>query len=327
MTVQMCTARAAATPGTRDDTGAVRPRASTGARSDGVPSSKRERPTPQTARRRRGDSSDDPDASGDDASDGLSSDDDDARRDRWEAKRRRIEVERSTRRAIPPSDVRSSSSLLPGDHRRSDDDDARFDPATEGTPGPPCVLRLEYWMRSEECTERKRRHVAAIDASGGYWGMEDHIERTVFRRVDDETGVERSVAVALEPNMFPYECPPGVTHWTMWSREEMSPSEICAWTKTWLRKHKPSVTRWNFDMNDNNSVDVPHYHVFLFEPPETRARAPGATRTRTNKNGDTETRAEATERADATRIEARREKTGRPQTPPPFGDEAQEPDE
>ena len=35
MTVQVCTARAAATPGTRDDTGAVRPRASTGARSDG----------------------------------------------------------------------------------------------------------------------------------------------------------------------------------------------------------------------------------------------------------------------------------------------------
>ena len=320
MTVQMCTARAATTPGTRDNIDVVRPRASTGARSDVAPSSKRERPTPRTARRRRGDSADDPDASDADASEGMSSDDDDVRRDRWEAKRRRREAVRSARRDP------GGSSFGEEDDRRDGDDDAFFDPATEGTAGPPCVLRLEYWMRSEACTARKRAHVAAIDASGGYWGMEDHIERTVFRRVDARGG-ETSVDVALEPNMFPYECPPGVTHWTLWSREEMSPSEICAWTKTWLRKHKPSVTRWNFDMNDNNSVDVPHYHVFLFEPPETRARAPGATRTRTNKNGDTETRAEATERADATRIEARREKTGRPQTPPPFGDEAQEPDE
>ena len=67
--------------------------------------------------------------------------------------------------------------------------------------------------------------------------------------------------------MFPYECPPGVTHWTLWSRREMSPAQIVRWTKTWLRAHKPNVTKWNFDMNDNNSVGVPRYHVFLFEPP------------------------------------------------------------
>jgi hypothetical protein len=24
---------------------------------------------------------------------------------------------------------------------------------------------------------------------------------------------------------------------------------------------------WNYDMNDNNSIDVPHYHVFIKEPP------------------------------------------------------------
>ena len=27
---------------------------------------------------------------------------------------------------------------------------------------------------------RKREHIAKIDKEGGYWGMEDHIERTVF---------------------------------------------------------------------------------------------------------------------------------------------------
>ena len=334
MTTQTPTARAAAAPGTRDDTGAVRPRASTGARSDGVPSSKRERPTPETARRRRGGSSDDPDASDADASDGLSGDDDDARRDRWEAKRRRLEVDRSRRR-----DARSGRDL----DEKETSDDAFFDPATEGTPGPPCVLRLEYWMRSEACTERKRRHVEAIDARGGYWGMEEHIERTVFGGCaddDDDDGsagtLEKTkpsrVSVALEPNMFPYECPPGVTHWTLWSRSEMSPSDIVRWTKTWLRTHKPNVTKWNFDMNDNNSVDVPHYHVFLFEPPRGSRRrdadkADDVSEPRRMRNEDEEHPSHAndanTRKEDAKRSEKTRKA---PRTPSPFGDEAQEPD-
>ena len=337
MTVQLCTARVATTPGTRDDTGAVRPRASTGARSDGVPSSKRERPTPETARRRRGGSSDDPYASDADASDGLSGDDDDARRDRWEAKRRRLEVDRSRRR-----DARSGRDL--GHHREKEtSDDAFFDPATEGTPGPPCVLRLEYWMRSEACTERKRRHVEAIDARGGYWGMEEHIERTVFGGCadDDDDGgsagtLEKTkpsrVSVALEPNMFPYECPPGVTHWTLWSRSEMSPSDIVRWTKTWLRTHKPNVAKWNFDMNDNNSVDVPHYHVFLFEPPRGSHRrdadkADDVSEPRRMRNEDEEHPSHAndanTRKEDAKRSEKTRKA---PRTPSPFGDEAQEPE-
>jgi hypothetical protein len=334
MTVQLCTARAAATPGTRDDTGAVRPRASTGARSDGVPSSKRERPTPETARRRRGGSSDDPDASDADASDGLSGDDDDARRDRWEAKRRRLEVDRSRRR-----DARSGRDL---EHHRENEtsDDAFFDPATEGTPGPPCVLRLEYWMRSEACTERKRRHVEAIDARGGYWGMEEHIERTVFGGCadDDDDGgsagtLEKTkpsrVSVALEPNMFPYECPPGVTHWTLWSRSEMSPSDIVRWTKTWLRTHKPNVAKWNFDMNDNNSVDVPHYHVFLFEPPRgSHRRDADKADDVSEPRGEDEEHPSHAKNANTRKEDAKRsEKTRKaPRTPSPFGDEAQEPE-
>ena len=315
MTTQTRTARAAASPGTRDDTGAARPRASADARSaDVAPSSSRERRTPRTgeARRRRGDSSDDPDASDADASNDSSVDDDDARRDRWEAKRRRLEVERSNR---DPDDF-------------FDDDDARFDPATEGTAGPPCVLRLEYWMRSEECTERKRAHVAAIDEKGGYWGMEDHIEKTVFRAIDEFTGKEISTDVALEANMFPYECPPGVTHWTLWSRFEMSPRQICAWTKTWLRENKPGVTKWNFDMNDNNSVDVPHYHVFLYEPPASGAAERKQTRAEAVIVASDEANDEKKTRArdlDAACRGTPREKTRSPRTPPPFGDEAQEP--
>jgi hypothetical protein len=58
----------------------------------------------------------------------------------------------------------------------------------------------------QESTVRKREHIAAIDKRGGYWGMEDHIERTVFCHGD----------VVLERNMFPYETPRGISHWTLW---------------------------------------------------------------------------------------------------------------
>ena len=223
-------------------------------------------------------------------------------------------------------------------------DDAFFDPATEGTPRPPCVLRLEYWMRSEACTERKRRHVEAIDARGGYWGMEEHIERTVFGGCDaaddDDTSSagtitpetkpskKKKLDVALEPNMFPYECPPGVTHWTLWSRRELSPAQIVRWTKTWLRAHKPNVTKWNFDMNDNNSVDVPHYHVFLFEPPRgSRRRDADKADDVSEPRGEDEEHPPHAKNANTREDAKRSEKTRKaPRTPSPFGDEAQEPE-
>ena len=119
-----------------------------------------------------------------------------------------------------------------------------------------CTLRLEYWMRSEEMTVKKREHVAKLDEMGGYYGVEDHIEKTVF-------GNDPEVNVVLEENMFPYDCPPGVSHWTLWSREDMKGEEIQEWVSEYLTKHRKDVVEWNYDMNDNCSVDVPHYHVFL----------------------------------------------------------------
>ena len=121
---------------------------------------------------------------------------------------------------------------------------------------PQCTLRLEYWMRSEEMTVKKREHVAKLDERGGYYGVEDHIENTVFQN-------DPNVKVILEENMFPYECPPGVSHWTLWSREDMTGEEIQNWVHEYLMKHRKDVVEWNYDMNDNCSVDVPHYHVFL----------------------------------------------------------------
>lgn len=121
---------------------------------------------------------------------------------------------------------------------------------------PQCTLRLEYWMRSEEMTAKKREHVAKLDELGGYYGVEDHIEKTVFQN-------DPEIKVVLEENMFPYDCPPGVSHWTLWSREEMKGEEIQEWVHEYLMKHRRDVVEWNYDMNDNCSVDVPHYHVFL----------------------------------------------------------------
>ena len=121
---------------------------------------------------------------------------------------------------------------------------------------PQCTLRLEYWMRSEEMTAKKREHVAKLDELGGYYGVEDHIEKTVFQN-------DPEIKVVLEENMFPYDCPPGVSHWTLWSREEMKGGEIQEWVHEYLMKHRRDVVEWNYDMNDNCSVDVPHYHVFL----------------------------------------------------------------
>ena len=122
---------------------------------------------------------------------------------------------------------------------------------------PPATLALEYWTRSEETTEAKRRHIERLDDEGGYYGVEEHIERTVLKNAD----------VAIEVNMFPYDCPRGVTHHTLWSRKTMTGAEIVEWTCGWLRKNKPRCVRWNFDLNENHSVDVPHYHVFTYEPP------------------------------------------------------------
>lgn len=122
---------------------------------------------------------------------------------------------------------------------------------------PPATLVLEYWTRDERATEAKRAHIDALDREYGTYGVEEHIERTVLRECD----------VVLEENMFPYVCAPGVTHRTLWSRQAMDGEAIVRWVSEHLREKFPRVTKWNFDLNENNSVDVPHYHVFTYEPP------------------------------------------------------------
>ncbi len=146
-----------------------------------------------------------------------------------------------------------------------DDDDGRDDDARDESRAidrarlesvPPATLAIERWTRDEATTRRKRDHVDALDARGGFRGVEAEIERAVLANAD----------VAIEVNAFPYATPRGVTHMTLWSRREMRDVEVVEWTSRWLRENAPRVDSWNFDVNENTSVDVPHYHVFTHEP-------------------------------------------------------------
>jgi len=133
----------------------------------------------------------------------------------------------------------------------SDDDDG-----VEGKPDsaydPPCTLRVDYWKRSPEVQQRKDSHIAHIDAGGV--SREERIYRTTLRDGD----------IALEENMFPYDCPRGIRHYTLWSCEELSHRDICRFIEGHCHRHLPGqVLKWNYEENSHRSIDIPHVHVFL----------------------------------------------------------------
>ena len=108
-------------------------------------------------------------------------------------------------------------------------------------------------MRSEECTERKRAHVAAIDERGGA----------------DAGGLHRGKVFAPRQRggtqHVPLRGPASSSHWTLWSPSPMEERDIVKTDKAWLLEHLPDALRFNYDLNDN-SIDIPHYHVFIERP-------------------------------------------------------------
>ncbi|CEG40800.1 uncharacterized protein PHALS_10983 [Plasmopara halstedii] len=120
--------------------------------------------------------------------------------------------------------------------------------------GPMRTLRLEYWGRSHECLQRKWAHMEAIDKS--FDSREELILATTLSN-------EESV---LERNMFPYDTPSGIEHWTLWSRHEMKEIEIEQFVWNWLRKNALQVDSWNYDENMSRSIDIFHVHVYLLRP-------------------------------------------------------------
>ncbi|KAG6577932.1 N-5'phosphoribosyl anthranilate isomerase/indole-3-glycerol phosphate synthase [Phytophthora cinnamomi] len=120
--------------------------------------------------------------------------------------------------------------------------------------GPARTLVLQYWGRTDECLERKWAHMDMVDEL--FESREELILATTLSDTE----------VALEPNMFPYNTPGGIEHWTLWSRHEMDSAEIEKFVGGWLRENAPHVESWNYDENASRSIDIFHVHVYLQGP-------------------------------------------------------------
>merc|ERR1712151_994107 len=71
--------------------------------------------------------------------------------------------------------------------------------------------------------------------------------------------------VLLENNRYPYQLPPGITHWTIWSQKDFSHEELCEYIKGWLEAREPhNIIAWNYDDNrGNRTIDIWHVHIYF----------------------------------------------------------------
>lgn len=97
------------------------------------------------------------------------------------------------------------------------------------------------------------------------------IEETVF--TCPFTGARRDIV--LEKNMFPYDVPTDVEHWTLWSRADLSDAEMEEFVQAWAAEHHPHVVEWECDNNEGErSIDWFHVHVFFRLGCEDRTGVP-----------------------------------------------------
>jgi len=116
---------------------------------------------------------------------------------------------------------------------------------------------MAYWERSPGCREAKLDHMEKMDHFCGDEREYLILQTTLWNRF-----------YTLERNMFPYDTPVGIEHWTLWCREEMSPQEVCDYVNKWLYKHMPHVRRWNYDDNSGDrSIELFHVHVYIETDP------------------------------------------------------------
>ncbi|CAH0481156.1 unnamed protein product [Peronospora belbahrii] len=113
------------------------------------------------------------------------------------------------------------------------------------------TLIVEYWGRTDECLKRKWAHMEMVDQM--FASREELILATTLHHKE----------TVLEPNMFPYDTPKGIDHWTLWSRHEMKHVEIEEFVCNWIRENAPQVEKWNYDENLSRSIDIFHVHVYL----------------------------------------------------------------
>lgn len=121
----------------------------------------------------------------------------------------------------------------------------------------PKTLQVDYYRRSKALKKRKYLHMDYLDSH--FRSREQVILSSVLS--DTET--------YLEPNMFPYDTPPGVSHWTLWSRKWLQEEEVEVFVDRWLAENLPEALEWNHDDNmaDGLSINLFHLHVYVRCPP------------------------------------------------------------
>lgn len=114
-------------------------------------------------------------------------------------------------------------------------------------------LPLEFWERTDECKQAKIAHIEKVD----HFFQGEREALVLLTTLYDEDTV-------LEKNMFPYDTPRGIEHFTLWSRFELTSCEVKEFVESWLRKHMPQVRRWQYDNNlGDRSIDLFHVHVYI----------------------------------------------------------------
>lgn len=113
------------------------------------------------------------------------------------------------------------------------------------------TLYIEYWSRTDECKERKWDHLDEITEN--YGSAEEHIFATTLK----------GRTAFLEPNMFPYETPAGIEHWTLWHVKDLNHEQVKQYVENWIDANAPHVERWNYDDNPERSIDIFHVHVYF----------------------------------------------------------------
>ena len=119
----------------------------------------------------------------------------------------------------------------------------------------PKSLQLRYYRRSAALKKRKYLHMDYLDKH--FANREQVILNSVLR--------ESCQPIVLEPNMFPYDTPAGVTHWTLWSRKWLKEQEVNEFVESWLASNLPEAIEWNHDDNmaDGLSINLFHVHVYV----------------------------------------------------------------
>ncbi|CAB1117091.1 unnamed protein product [Ectocarpus sp. CCAP 1310/34] len=133
----------------------------------------------------------------------------------------------------------------------------------------PRTLPMEYWVRTPNCKAAKSKHIDFIDDVA--YSREQFIEETVF--TCPFTGARRDIV--LERNMFPYDVPTDVEHWTLWSRRDLPKDEMEAFVQGWAAENHPHAVEWECDNNEGErSIDWFHVHVFFRLGCEDRTGVP-----------------------------------------------------